>query len=51
MKTFRNFVLLSIALVILYVLVSKSEVYQKVFAKVVEWFTQGITVLTTGKTK
>lgn len=46
--TFRNFVVISIILVILYVLIAKSAVYEKVFAKVVEWMSQGVSVLTTG---
>lgn len=48
---FRNFVVISIGLVILYVLLTKSEIYQKVFAKVVEWMAKGVAVLTTGKIK
>lgn len=49
--SFRNFVVISIGLVILYVLLTKSEIYRGVFTKLVEWTARGVTVLTTGKTE
>lgn len=51
MKVFRNFVIVSIGLVILYILINRSTVYQKVFAKIIEWISSGITAITTGGIK
>lgn len=49
MKVFRSFFIISIALIILYVLVAKSELYVAIFRKVTEWASNGFSVLTTGK--
>jgi len=45
---FRDFVVISIALAILYVLIAKSGVFVMLFKKIAEWTAKGVGVLTTG---
>jgi len=47
----RKIIILSIGLVILYILIAKAPVYQKLAQKIIEWFRKGIQAITEGGIK